>query len=175
MNRFSSSFDSTSRIISICVGCLAVALVLTGIVAYIKTGRQLYVLGGSMIGPLVIVVLMVAMYVWRPLGLEVNDTGIAVRKMTTPWRIDFYDIASVRKAQEGEMAGSIRTFGNGGLFGYTGMYYNGKLGSMRWFCTQRKNYVIIETKNNKRIVITPDEPDELLAAIDRLHPGIAIK
>ncbi len=57
------------------------------------------------------------------------------------------------------MTGTYRILGNGGLFGYTGYYRNSTFGNMRWFATQRKNYILIEKNNGQKIIITPDEPD----------------
>jgi len=175
MYKFATSPDSLTKIITICVAALAVGLVITGVVTYYKAGRQPAVLIGSMLGPAIIVVLMIAMYLFRPRELQIDAIGITVDKMVKPRHIDFSEIISIRKAETGEMAGAIRTFGNGGLFGYTGLYYNRQLGRMRWFCTQRKNYVIIDTKNKKRIIITPDQPDDLLQTISTLHPNLATK
>jgi hypothetical protein len=68
----------------------------------------------------------------------------------------------------------MRTFGNGGLFGYTGKYYNSRFGKMTWYCTQRKNYVLLILSDKKKIVITPDNPAELLVPVKRLMIGVIL-
>ena len=57
------------------------------------------------------------------------------------------------------MKWTIRTFGVGGLFGYYGKFRNKTFGNMTWFATQQKNYLIFETTNNQKIVLTPDDTD----------------
>jgi hypothetical protein len=43
---------------------------------------------------------------------------------------------------------------------------------MTWYCTQRKNYLLIEKKDGKKIVITPDQPLEVLATIKEHAPHL---
>lgn len=59
---------------------------------------------------------------------------------------------------------TIRTFGVGGLFGYYGKFFHTKYGSMIWYATQRKNYVMLVTQGTK-FVLTPNEPEKFLAAL----------
>ena len=61
--------------------------------------------------------------------------------------------------------GSIRTFGVGGLFGYWGRFANSKIGVMTWYATRRDNAVLITKFNNKKIVLTPDEPELFVSTI----------
>lgn len=52
---------------------------------------------------------------------------------------------------------SIRTFGNGGVFGYYGKFFNNSFGSMTWFATRRENFVMLILKDGRKIVVTPDD------------------
>ena len=67
---------------------------------------------------------------------------------------------------------AIRTFGNGGVFGYTGYFYKKGIGSMLWYCTQRANYILIEKTNGKKIVITPDDADGFMKDIGNAHQSL---
>ncbi len=67
------------------------------------------------------------------------------------------DIASIRPLSESELGGEWRMAGNGGVFGYTGWFSSGKIGKMRWFVTQRKNYVLIELNSGSKILLSPDD------------------
>lgn len=58
---------------------------------------------------------------------------------------------------------SIRTFGVGGLFGYFGKFANAKLGNMTWYATRRDKTVLIKTAGNKKIILTPDDPNQFVA------------
>ena len=94
-----------------------------------------------------------------------NWSLVIINRPVSLFKINRIEIAKCSIVSKKEMSGTIRTFGNGGLFGYTGYYRNAKFGTMRWFATQRKNYVLIEKINGKKIIITPDEPENFIAAL----------
>lgn len=52
-----------------------------------------------------------------------------------------------------------KTFGNGGLFGFYGEFKNDRYGYMTWYATKRSNYVMLETTEREKIVLTPDNVD----------------
>jgi hypothetical protein len=157
------------------IGILAIIIFLSGYFGYIKTGKQALVLVGAGLGPVIIIILMVSMYYLRPQALEISNDGITIVRSFAQRTLLFTDIESIRLADKSEMAGVIRTFGNGGLFGYTGLYYNKKLGSMTWYCTRRENYVIINMHANNRVVVTPDDPNTFIQDIGHLHPSLIAK
>jgi hypothetical protein len=68
------------------------------------------------------------------------------------------------------MMGSMRVFGNGGLFGYTGLFRNAILGRYRAFATRRKNCLILKF-GDTTVALTPDEPVEMQQAIEELSRG----
>jgi hypothetical protein len=72
--------------------------------------------------------------------------------------IDLKEIELVRTVSKGEMGLPIRTFGNGGLFGFFGYYFSDRLGKMKWYATRTDNYVLVQLKNGKKLIITPDHP-----------------
>jgi hypothetical protein len=172
MNRYPCSLDKLSVIITWCIAGIGFVTFLACYVAYVKSGKDSRVLAGALAGPLFLFVLFIAMYYLKPTCLVVDGEGITIERKLKPVVIKFTEIKSIRIAEAGEMKGAIRTFGNGGLFGYTGYYYNRKLGSMRWHCTQRTNYVIIDKSNNKKVIVTPDDPEVFLARVLSLQPSL---
>ena len=71
--------------------------------------------------------------------------------------INIAEITEVRPVHKDELSGSIRTFGNGGFFGYYGKYYNRKLGHMTLYTTQTRNRILIRTTRGQKIIISPDD------------------
>ncbi|MES2702445.1 MAG: PH domain-containing protein [Bacteroidota bacterium] len=115
--------------------------------------------------PLVILPIIIGIaYVLRPREIETDEEKLTIVKRY-PVTIYYKDIKAVRQLDPEELKRSLRTFGNGGLFGYTGKYYKKPFGSMTWYCTQRDNYVLIELHNEKKIVVTPDTPQDLVLEI----------
>lgn len=103
-------------------------------------------------------------YFYSPKGYEVDLNDIAVIRKAGKFFISRKDIQSIKAIPDTDLAGSVRTFGNGGLFGYTGYFRNKIHGSTRWFVTQRKNYILITMKLGKKYVLSPDDVDGFLAA-----------
>jgi hypothetical protein len=64
------------------------------------------------------------------------------------------------------MQGSIRTFGNGGLFGFIGLFRNKKLGRYRAFATDEKNAVVLRFATHT-LVITPEQPQRAVTLLNR--------
>lgn len=59
---------------------------------------------------------------------------------------------------------SIRTFGNGGFFSFTGYFRNQQLGSYRAFMTDRRRAVVLRFASSV-IVISPERPEDLLKVV----------
>ena len=121
-------------------------------------------------GPGIIAVLYISMYLLRTTSIGIDSSTIVINRPVKPVTIDFSDIASIRKVEN--MKGAMRTFGNGGVFGYTGKYYKKDFGSMTWYCTQRKNYILIEKTNGKKLVITPDDVDGFMQDVASTHSSL---
>ncbi|MDH5718888.1 MAG: PH domain-containing protein [Spirochaetia bacterium] len=66
---------------------------------------------------------------------------------------------------------SIRTFGNGGLFSFSGFFYLKSLGHYRGYITDWNNCLILhyekKKKNGtKKIIISPERPKDFLSYLD---------
>ena len=108
---------------------------------------------------LMMMVLPLVLFFYRPKSYSITEEAVVVNRLAGTFRIPFSSISHVIRADRSDMRLAIRTFGNGGIFGFTGTYRNSKFGKMRWFVTQRTNYIVIETTDGKKFVITPDEPE----------------
>ncbi len=111
-----------------------------------------------------ILILCMVFFLYRPLKYSIENGNIRISRMLGDKIILKDDIKAVRIPSEHDIAWPIRTFGNGGLFGYTGRYYTKHIGSMIWFCSRRNNFILIERKNKLPIVISPDKNKAFLKA-----------
>ena len=68
--------------------------------------------------------------------------------------------------------GSVRLFGNGGLFSFTGLFWKRKLGCYRAFATDPARAVILKFRTGT-IVVTPDDPQRFIVRL-RTHLASAI-
>jgi hypothetical protein len=56
---------------------------------------------------------------------------------------------------------SLRTFGNGGAFSFTGFYYNKRLRSYRAYVTDPRRSVVLRY-TNRRVVLSPAAPEDFV-------------
>ena len=103
-------------------------------------------------------------YLFHPTAYSISGDKIIVHRPLSDLIIPRTDLLDIRIPAEAEMRWTIRTIGVGGLFGYFGKFTNTQLGGMTWYATQRGNYVLLITQT-RRIIITPDKPEEFLAAL----------
>ncbi len=99
-------------------------------------------------------------------GYRLENQCLVVRRPGWRTRVPLLDVESVAHQPEATK-GSIRIFGNGGLFGFTGLFRNQKLGRYRAFATDLTHTVVIRMPA-KTIVVTPGDPDRFVNEINRI-------
>ena len=52
-----------------------------------------------------------------------------------------------------------------GLFGYYGNFSNFSIGRRTWYATRRDKPVLVKTINNKKIIVTPNEPERFVSEL----------
>jgi hypothetical protein len=67
------------------------------------------------------------------------------------------------------LGGSTRVFGNGGLFSFTGLFRNKRLGLYHAFVTDSKLAVVLRLRN-KTIALSPGDPPRFVAEISARLP-----
>ncbi|WP_160153240.1 PH domain-containing protein [Microbulbifer sp. ALW1] len=105
--------------------------------------------------------LLCAVFTVRGYRLQGND--LIVRRLGWSTRISLGEIESVTHEPDA-MKGSIRLFGNGGYFGYIGLFRNQKLGRYRAFATSAAHSVVIR-RPASTLLVTPDNPQRFVEAL----------
>lgn len=146
---FTASYDSTTKVIS------AVACALLAFIAIIT--QSIFAAG---LGALILAL----SYAYSPRGYTISEQAILVQRLIGAARIPLDGIRELRIAGADDFEGCIRLFGNGGLFGYYGLYQTSKLGKCTWYVTNRANTVVVIT-GAKTVVFSPADVDGFLAAI----------
>lgn len=99
-------------------------------------------------------------------GYHIGHKHLKIKRLGWTKKVSFSEISSA-EVKPNAMKGSIRSFGNGGLFGYVGSFRNSILGSYKAYVTKKENTVLIETTDEKRILVSPDKPDEFVEVLNR--------
>jgi hypothetical protein len=106
----------------------------------------------------------------KPLNYEITGNELIIRRLIKSVHIDRSDIESLELIDKAALSGTIRTFGVGGLFGWYGKFANSQLGDMTWYVTRRDKIVLINTKDSKKILISPDEAFAFLTEFKSIKP-----
>jgi hypothetical protein len=132
--------------------------------------------GGAFAANLVLFAPLVPLLSWAWSPRAVALEGGEIRILRRAWRAAAYPIQEVSEVAvlpPRWLLGAVRTFGNGGLFGYYGWFWK-KGGAFRLFATRRDRLVEIVV-GGKRVVVSPDEPrrlaEAILASAPRARPG----
>ena len=121
----------------------------------------------SMVVTPIVIVGISALFTIR--GYTVKGSYLYVKRLLWDTVVDLSSLTSVEFDPQAT-ANSWRTFGNGGLFSFSGMYRNKRLGSYRMFATDQSKSVVLQL-DGKTIVVTPDDPETLTAVLKRYLSG----
>ena len=102
-------------------------------------------------------------FAFRPINYILTTEKLIIHRPLSNVKINRDEIKSIEQIAKEKLGNTFRTFGVGGLFGYFGKFANTKLGSMTWYATRRDKAVLITTSDNKKILLTPDNPEEFVA------------
>lgn len=106
---------------------------------------------------LLLIGIFIYCYLRRVIGYEVDREQITIQRPVGQKHIPISDVEQVILPEKGSLRWTIRTFGNGGIFGYTGSFANSTYGSMTWYATRTDKTMLIVTKDKKKILLTPDD------------------
>lgn len=158
---FKASLDGLAKGVTIGVSLLFSVIVVGQVYLY---------LSGSHLSAFITVITILAVYFvtysFRPIDYDITDEQLIIHRTINDVIIKRQDIKHVTPISKDQMKWTIRTFGVGGLFGYYGKFVNSKLGDMTWYATRRDKTVLIETVDNKKLIVTPDEPEEFIKQLN---------
>ena len=116
------------------------------------------------------VILICALFTVR--GYSIANDTLLVHRPFWKTRVSLSELRSV-KFDHAATHRSIRTFGNGGFFSFTGYFRNKDLGSYRVFMTDRRRAVVLRFPSSVTVV-SPDRPEDFVNTISqyaRVEPG----
>jgi hypothetical protein len=93
-------------------------------------------------------------------GYTVTPGAILVQRLLWTTRLPLADLQSAEFKPD-VMRWSIRTFGNGGLFSFTGFFRNKALGAYRALVTDPHRTVVLRFAT-RTVVVSPSAPEEFV-------------
>ena len=96
-------------------------------------------------------------------GYSITPDAILIHRLCWKTKLSRQGLESA-EYQPSILRRSIRTFGNGGFFSFTGWCYNRTLGTFRAYATDINRTVVLRL-SGKTIVLTPDEPEKFASEL----------
>jgi hypothetical protein len=146
---FPASYDTATKLIS-----LFVSILFFGIAALIHN---------AVVACVYAVGLFLA-YAYSPSGYTIRQRSLIVKRLIGNVQIPLDDLREVRATTSDDLRGCLRLWGNGGLFGYYGLYRTSKLGRCTWYVTNRSRTVVL-IAGEKTTLVSPGDVNGFLAAI----------
>ena len=110
--------------------------------------------------PLAILLGTAIFSVW---GYQVASDTLYVQRLGWKSAIALHQLTSV-EIDPTAMDQSIRTWGNGGLFAFTGRFRNRKLGPYQAYTTDFKRAVVLRFRD-RTVVVTPADPERFVQTL----------
>ena len=106
-------------------------------------------------------------YIYRPINYQLTDKFLLIHRIISDVKIERTRIKNMEQVSTDQLRYAMRIFGVGGMFGYYGKFRTSKMGTMTWYATRRDRFVLVETIEGKKIILTPDEPEKLIQDLNK--------
>ncbi|RMH49889.1 MAG: hypothetical protein D6685_18690 [Bacteroidetes bacterium] len=132
---------------------------------------MLILVGVSLLVPVwsryLLLAIVVASAAFAVRGYRLEDGILYILRPGWSTRIDLSGLTHVVIAPE-VMRWSLRLFGNGGLFSYTGLFHNRRLGTYRAYVTDQRRTVVLHFRDARPVVLSPDDPEAFVHALEAM-------
>lgn len=158
--KYTASLDPLSKVVT--VSCFLFFSALTVVVF------QNYAISYfSVAGVALLWAVLILCYGFAPRYYVVDKHNLQAWSRWTMFVWPVNEIREISLLSEPELRWAWRLIGVGGLFGYYGIFWHKNFGRMIWYGTQRKNYVLLTLDTGRKVVLTPDNPREFVAAFKK--------
>lgn len=156
---FIASLGSTAKIITAIVGgmlCFLGMLFIFFFVISLLSGN--FEKRDVLLIPISLGFFGVVVYTFRnqTKNYKITNEGISILQRKGCYFIKREDVLKIKSIDYSRIKGSVRNFGIGGIFGFSGTFSNKEFGEMIWFVTRTDSLLMINTDKQK-IVISPDD------------------
>jgi hypothetical protein len=105
-------------------------------------------------------------------GYRIDSNELTVERLLTSTPVPLSGIVRVW-ADPLACKGSLRVFGNGGLFSFSGWFYSRRLGRYRLFATDWRNAVVLKF-SDRVVVVSPAAPQAFIEHLKHIIPGLHV-
>ena len=159
---FSASFDKAA---------VTVTVIVTILFCGITTMLLLFIQDDFPLLAWLMIIFLVGIYFYAfsyyPVKYSITRNELAVHRPFARLKINMTTIKSAVIIDRGNIR-ATRIFGSGGFFGYWGSFANYSIGKMTWYVTRRDKAVLVETVEGRKILLSPDEPEQFVQHVTNL-------
>jgi hypothetical protein len=160
--QFSAPWSRSLRVVTIAAVALLLTLVLIG---SLVGPRQSWLWRVAMLGvPLVV---LVGSLLFMVRGYVLTESQIEVRRFGWSTVLPLAGLAAVSGEPQG-LQGSLRLFGNGGLFGISGWFWNRRIGRFRAYATDPERAVLLRYRDGRKVLVTPHDVQHFIVRVRNL-------
>ena len=103
-------------------------------------------------------------------GYTITPDAILVHRLLWKTRLARAGLESARFVPHA-MRWSVRTFGNGGFFSFSGFYWNKALGAYRAYVTDPARTVVLHYRSSRTVLLSPAEPQAFVRELAVSNQG----
>jgi hypothetical protein len=159
---FSAPWSRSLRLATVGSVAVLLAVMLAGL---FMGPRQLPLWRVAMVGVPALVLLGALPFMVR--GYVLTEKQIEVRRLGWSTVLPFAGLVAVTGEPEG-LRGSVHLFGNGGLFGISGWFWNRGIGRFRAYATDPGRVVLLRYRDGKKVVVTPHDVQHFIVRVRTL-------
>jgi len=167
MKTYKASLDTTAKVIT---GFVFLIVLFGALMGFQKNNWFL----ALMIG-LIPACLLFFTYIFSIQSYQITEEKLIIKRPLPGLNKEILlsEIESVKLISKEDLNGTIRTAGDGGLFGYYGYFFNKKLGNFTMYATNNKNLIVLIVGELKtEIVVSPDDATMLDVLQKRLNTRV---
>ena len=161
MQRFDAPWCTLLKVVTVLVSCLLLGIGL--IIALSIPPTQPLSRALVMLAPFLAIGLA-ALFTVR--SYEVDGAHLKIHRFGWISRFDLRNLKEARVDPE-SLRRSLRLFGNGGFFSFSGWFRSKSLGVYRFFGTDPERAVVLKFADDRIIVVTPDDPEEFVRTVTK--------
>jgi hypothetical protein len=163
MRRFSATLDSQARMITFVVLIVVMIPILTMVSIYTKHHDPWILLA-----PVVVILALGITVLYRIKGFGLDNDGLHIFRPIGESIYPLHQFRSITSITAKELGFGIRTFASGGFLGYFGKFYYRNHGPVTLYVTDKDKMLLITLADDKKIIISPDDPAGFMAAFQDL-------
>ena len=127
--------------------------------------RQSWVVRVAMVGAPLAVLLGALVFMVR--GYVLTESSVEVLRLGWSTVLPLAGLAAVNGEPRG-LRGSLRLFGNGGLFVISGWFWNRRIGRFRAYATDPERAVLLRYRDGRQVLVTPHDVQHFIIRVRNL-------